>query len=91
MKKDKRERNLRMGEKLTWPEMTKQFPDEWLLIVDFELDASGHLLAGVVERHSKEKDEVYRPPKIDRSTAFRYTGESAFAGLRSHAKKHHTI
>ncbi len=73
-----------MGEKLTWPEMTKQFPNEWLLIVDFELDAAGRLVAGVVERHSKEKDEVYRHPKIEKSTAFRYTGESAFAGLRSH-------
>ena len=80
-----------MGKKITWREMKKRYPDEWLLIVDFELDNSGHLLAGVVNRHSKEKDDVYRPPALNRPSAFRYTGESDFAGLRSHARKHINI
>ncbi len=71
--------------------MKHEFPDEWLLIVDYEMDASGRLVAGVVDRHSWEKDDVYRLPKLDKSTAFRYTGESTFAGLRSHEKKRNAL
>ncbi len=70
-----------MERKMTWEEMKCKFPDEWLLIVDFETDKSGHLTVGVVERHSEEKDDVYRLPRLNKSTAFRYTGESTFAGL----------
>jgi len=80
-----------MRKRMTWEDMKKKYPDEWLLIVDFESDNSGHIIAGIVERHSKEKDDVYRLPALNRSTAFRYTGESDFAGLRSHAEKRDVI
>ena len=80
-----------MGQKITWEEMKQQFPNEWLVIVDFDVDDSGHLLAGVVERHSPQKQEVYRLPARQQSTAFRYTGESTFSGLRSHAETHHVM
>ncbi len=73
-----------MNQKMTWEEMKKAYPDEWLLITDYETDASGHVIAGVVERHSSDKDEVYRRPAIPRSTAFRYTGESNYRGFRDH-------
>ena len=76
-----------MNKKMTWHEMKTNFPDEWLLITDFDLDQSGHLVAGVVERHSREKDEVYRLPALKKPTAFRYTGESTFSGLKDHARK----
>ena len=76
-----------MAKKITWDEMKKVYPDEWLLITDFDLDKGGHVLAGVVNRHSKEKDNVYRLPALNEPTAFRYTGESRFSGLRSHAGK----
>lgn len=73
-----------MGERMTWEEMTVAYPDEWLLIVDYETDTSGHLLAGVVERHGC-KDEVYRLPAVDKDCAFKYTGESTFpGGWRAH-------
>ncbi len=58
--------------------MRKNYPDEWLLIVDFTVDNSGHIVSGIAERHSKEKDDVYRLPALNRSAAFRYTGESDF-------------
>ena len=73
-------------EKITWNDMKKQFPDEWLLITDYNLDESGHIIEGIVNRHSKEKNDVYRLPALNKSTAFRYTGESTFGGLRSHAR-----
>jgi hypothetical protein len=73
-----------MGSKITWDEMKNSYPEEWLLIVDYDLDESGRLLRGVVERHSKRKENVYSAPAIDKPAAFRFTGESAFSGLRSH-------
>jgi hypothetical protein len=69
-----------MNKKLTWDEMKSIFPDEWLLITDFELDQSGHLISGVIVRHSVDKDEVNRLPSLEKPFAFKYTGESTFPG-----------
>ena len=74
-----------MEKKITWHEMKKKFPNEWLLITNFDLDQHGHIVAGVVHRHSKKKENVYQLPALNKPTAFRYTGISTFAGLRSHA------
>jgi hypothetical protein len=75
-----------MNQRMTWEEMKKAYPDEWLLITDYETDESGHVIAGVVERHSSDKDEVYRRPALNKDTAFKYTGISTFRGWRSHAE-----
>ena len=80
-----------MGQNMTWEEMKKMFPNEWLLVVDYELDALGDIKTGTVLRHSKSKDVVYALPAVNQDTAFRYTGESTFAGLRSHATHDHTF
>ncbi len=80
-----------MGKKITWDTMKKTFPNEWLLITDFDLDQSGHIIAGIVKRHSQNKDDIYRLPALNKSTAFRFTGESSFGGLRSHAKSYNRI
>ena len=78
-----------MGQKMTWEEMKKEYPDEWLLITDYVSDEYGGIAAGVVERHSKEKGEVYRLPAVDKNCAFRYTGEFKFpGGWRVHAKSY---
>lgn len=75
-------------ERLSWQEMKQRYPDQWLLIVSYQTDDSGHLLSGVVERHSADMYEVAQPPNLGRPTAFRYTGESTFRGLRTHAHRH---
>lgn len=75
-------------EKLSWDEMKQRFPDEWLVIIDFDTDESGHLLSGVVERHSTDMYEIVKPTSLGKPTAFRYTGESTFRGLRSYAHRH---
>lgn len=80
-----------MGKRMTWEEMKETFPDEWLLITDFESDESGHLVAGTVECHSSNMEEVAKPPALNCPTAFRYTGESSFMGLRSHVRHDHNI
>jgi hypothetical protein len=75
---------------MTWNEMKSIFPDEWLLITDFSVDDSGHLINGIVARHSIDKDDVYRLPAINKSSAFKFTGESTFpGGWRAHAEHHH--
>ncbi len=74
-----------MGKKLSWDEMIREYPDEWLLIIDYDVDNSGHIVAGVIERHSKNKKEIYNNPIKNKPVAFRYTGESTFSGLRNHA------
>ena len=79
-----------MSQKMTWEEMKRAYPDEWLLITDYEMDRYGSISVGIVERHSKEKSEVYRLPAIDKDCAFEYTGESTFpGGLRVHADHDH--
>lgn len=80
-----------MPNKMTWKEMKVAYPNEWLLIVDVDFDKSGHLRAGTVERHSPDMEEIAKPPVPNKPTAFRYTGESAFMGLRSHATHNHTF
>lgn len=78
-------------QRMTWDEMKAAFPDEWLLITDFEADKSGHLLAGIVTRHSKDKSVVYAKPAFPQPTAFRYTGESTFRGFRDHVERDNNI
>ena len=77
---------------LSWQQMKVAFPDEWLVITDFELDKFGTVVTGVVERHARDMDVLIEPDPIsDRDIAFHYTGESTFAGLRSHAQHNHTL
>ena len=75
----------------TWEEMRRAYPNEWILISEIERDEDGMLRSGVVERHSTSKEEVYRKPSIDKPTAFRYTGESTFSGLRSYVQTHNPV
>ncbi len=35
------------NKKMTWEEMKKKYPDEWLLIIEYDSDESGHLLSGI--------------------------------------------
>ena len=77
-----------MKEKLSWQEMKRRYPNEWLVIVDYETDEAGRVIAGVVERHSPNMEEAALPPAVGRDTAFYCTGESTFRGLRSHAHRH---
>lgn len=66
-----------MKKRMTWDKIKRRFPNEWLLIVDYDTDESGHIRAGTVARHSRRK-------------AFKYTGDSTFPGnWRAHAEHHH--
>ena len=75
-------------ERLSWQEMKQRYPDQWLLIVDYETDDSDRLVSGVVEHHSEDMHQVAQAPAESDCIAFRYTGESTFRGLRSYAHRH---
>jgi len=68
--------------------MRQRFPDQWLLIVDYETDDSDRLVSGVVEFHSRDMHQVAQAPAQSDRIAFRYTGESTFKGLRGYAHGH---
>jgi len=79
-----------MTQKMTWDEMKKSYPDEWLLIVDCEHDQYGEVKSGVVVRHSQDDQEVFRLPALNQDCTFKYTGECQFpGGLRAHADHNH--
>ncbi|MBI2336691.1 MAG: hypothetical protein HYU97_08025 [Deltaproteobacteria bacterium] len=71
---------------MTWEEIKESFPNEWLRVVDYEIDESGKLKSGKVLYHSPSKHEVYSKPLSGQSEAFWYTGKSSFSGLRSHVE-----
>ena len=44
-----------MAEKLSWEEIKRQYPNEWVSIVDFEEDKSGFVVNGIVIYHNPQK------------------------------------
>ncbi len=79
-----------METRMTWEEMKEAYPDEWLLVVDVERDQWGHMISGIVMRHSQDDQEVFRLRALNKSCSFKYTGECQFpGGLRAHADHNH--
>ncbi len=79
------EETMTRNTKQTWDEMTRQYPDQWLLIVDFETDECGQVVTGAVTRHGDTMGSISSPPSDGTPAAFLYTGESRFMGIRDHA------
>lgn len=48
---------------LTKAKIKTKYPNEWLLLEDFELDSSTSLRKGRVLAHSKDRDEIHRALK----------------------------
>lgn len=63
-----------MGQHMTWREMKDTYPDEWLLVADYELDDCGEVITGVVEQHAKDAKEI-RHLLTTAQGCIRYTGE----------------
>ncbi|HEX6032172.1 MAG TPA: hypothetical protein VFY90_12145 [Tepidiformaceae bacterium] len=50
-----------MGERLTWEEIERKYPEEWVLLVDLEQDEETlDVRAARVQFHSREQDLVER-------------------------------
>ncbi|MFH0799502.1 MAG: hypothetical protein V2A66_04895 [Pseudomonadota bacterium] len=67
-----------MGQKMTWEEMKKAFPDEWIAVVNYTSNEAGDVDGDVVY-HSNNKDDFYRDleklVKKYGDVAMEYTGE----------------
>jgi len=65
-----------VGEKLTWDEIKKRFPDEWVVLVDYDWPDDADVQAGVVWAHGRDHDEVCdRSRAVPSPFAIRYTGQ----------------
>jgi hypothetical protein len=81
---------MEQRKRMTWEEMKKAFPNEWLMIIDCEDNETGQLMSGVIERHSKDDQEVFCLPALGKDCTFKYTGECQFpGGWRAHADHDH--
>jgi hypothetical protein len=67
-----------MADKLTWDEIKRRYPDEYVVLVDLDMDDSTTtLLGGTVVNHGKDKAEMirYLGTLHARSGACSWTGE----------------
>jgi hypothetical protein len=66
-------------EMLSWDEIRKRYPDEWVILVDYSCDDNEDIIAAVVYDHSPDRDELYtrcaQDPNHPRSVAALFTGE----------------
>lgn len=64
------------GEKMTVEEMSKKYPNEWLFIIQPKTRKNTtHLMSGIVQVHSKSRDDVYEASrKFKGDAAIRFTG-----------------
>ena len=63
------------NERMTLEEIEQKYPDEWLLIVDCEINENTELLSGVVAVHSKSRDDIYEvSERYKGGAAIHYTG-----------------
>ena len=65
------------GEKMTVEEMSKKYPNEWLFIIEPNTRKNTtHLVSGIVQVHSKSRDDVYEASrKFKGDAAIRWTGD----------------
>ena len=64
-----------MTTRLTWQEIRKTYPDEWVLLVDYHISGR-EPIDGVVLDHARVRKEVLQRSKsVSARCAFIYTGE----------------
>jgi len=69
--------SIEIGERLTLDEITDQYPDQWLFIVDPEINnETSELISGIVTARSDLRDNVYSELRTLKGGAvICYTGE----------------
>ena len=66
-----------IGERMTVEEMSKKYPNEWLFIIQPKTRKNTtHLMSGIVQVHSKSRDDVYEASrKFKGDAAIKFTGD----------------
>ncbi|MBI4530448.1 MAG: hypothetical protein HY709_02900 [Candidatus Latescibacteria bacterium] len=63
-------------ERLTFDEMKRRYPDEWLLIEDCEFNDVTQLISGVVIAHHPQRSVIHKQQlTMDGALAVVYSGE----------------
>ncbi|MDE0087314.1 MAG: hypothetical protein OXU23_16450 [Candidatus Poribacteria bacterium] len=64
-------------ERLTIAEMERKYPNEWLFIIEPKTrENTTHLVSGIVQGHSKSRNDVYEASrKFKGDAAIRWTGD----------------
>jgi hypothetical protein len=63
---------------LSKEKLKAQYPDQWLLLDDCEIDTSTSLRKGRVIAHSKDRDEIHRALKKHKGNlCIHFTGTSS--------------
>jgi hypothetical protein len=63
-------------QRMTYEEIKKTYPDEWVLIDDIEVDKFLEIVSGVVVAHSRSRDEIGRVMLENPGNyGIRYTGK----------------
>ena len=65
------------GERMTVEEMSQKYPNEWLFIIEpITRENTTHLVSGIVQVHSKSRDDVYEASrKFKGDAAIRWMGD----------------
>ncbi len=77
--------------KQTWDEMKKLYPNQWLMVVEFQTNKFGDITSGVVVGHGTGKTKLPAPPANRGIIALEYTGESTFPGGLRRFEYHHAL
>ncbi len=69
--------SIKTSERLTRDEMVEKYPDQWLFIVEPEINnETSELISGIVTAHSDLRDDVYSElSTLKGGAVIRYTGE----------------
>jgi len=72
-----------MSEKLSWDEIKSKYPDEWVILVEPEMDESTTtLLGGQVFDHGKDRHRMHKRLKdVKCDFSIRWTGQIHSCGF----------
>ncbi|MSP62779.1 MAG: hypothetical protein EXR72_21095 [Myxococcales bacterium] len=63
---------------LTWEQVRKAYPDEWVVLGDLDLDSGPRILCGVVLGHAKTRREAHETTQeatLGKLSCTRWTGK----------------
>ena len=64
-----------MDERLSWEEIKKRFPNEWVCLVDVDRPNMGHVVSGVVYAHDPQHNVLLEKQKHLEFAGIHWTGK----------------
>lgn len=61
-------------ERLSWVEICRRYPQEWIVLIDYTVDDNEDVQTGIVFAHAREKSEIRQEMAQPRDAAILYTG-----------------